>query len=80
MVTGTDALMAHACSHATANSPHTNFRMETFDEHQSLRVLRPTLPDRPTRQKPHLLFRTGMPERASQAVEAIQDADGPGLP
>jgi hypothetical protein len=34
------------------------FRMEKFDEHQNLRLLRPVFPARHTRQKPHLLFGT----------------------
>ncbi|HQS33630.1 MAG TPA: hypothetical protein PLR78_17790 [Polaromonas sp.] len=51
--------------------------MEKFDEHQTLRLLWPVFPARPTRQKPHLLFSTGLSERTTQAVATNQNEDGP---
>jgi hypothetical protein len=59
-----DVLLVHTLRLEVPSSSHTNFRMEKFDEHQNLRLLRPAVPARPTRQKPHLLFSTALPERA----------------
>jgi hypothetical protein len=75
-----DILLVHALRFVVLSSSHANFRMEKFDEHQTLRLLWPVFPARPTRQKTHLLFSTGLSERTTQAVAINQNEDGPRLP
>jgi hypothetical protein len=75
-----DVLLVHSLRLVMLSSSHTNFRMEKFDEHQNLRLLWPVFPARPTRQKPHLPFSTGLSERTTQAVATNQNEDGSRLP